>query len=205
MPKINVNYSKTIMYKICCNDLNITDIYVGHTTNFIKRKSHHKYSCNNSNDKLYSLKVYQFIRENGGWTNWCMIKIEDYPCNSLLDATKRERELYEELNATLNICIPSRTNKQWIEDNKDKIKEQTKEYYNANKDKIRDQMKEYREINKDIIKEYRKEYYDINIDKIKEYFNIKCECCCGGKYSLYQKKRHEKTNKHLNYINSLNV
>ena len=49
MPKKDIDYSKTIIYKIVCNDLNITDVYVGHTTNFIKRKARHKYDCNNIN------------------------------------------------------------------------------------------------------------------------------------------------------------
>jgi hypothetical protein len=42
MPKKLIDYSKTIIYKIVCNDLNIKDVYVGHTTNFIKSKALHK-------------------------------------------------------------------------------------------------------------------------------------------------------------------
>jgi hypothetical protein len=38
MPKTIIDYSKCVMYKIVCNDLEITDIYVGHTTNFTRRK-----------------------------------------------------------------------------------------------------------------------------------------------------------------------
>ena len=47
MPKTQINYSSTIMYKICCKDTLITEIYIGHTTNFIQRKNQHKISCNN--------------------------------------------------------------------------------------------------------------------------------------------------------------
>jgi hypothetical protein len=47
MTKQFIDYKKTIIYKIVCNDLNITDVYVGHTTNFINRKARHKYDCNN--------------------------------------------------------------------------------------------------------------------------------------------------------------
>ena len=39
MPKDIINYSSTIIYKIVCKDLNVKDIYIGHTTNFIKRKA----------------------------------------------------------------------------------------------------------------------------------------------------------------------
>jgi predicted GIY-YIG superfamily endonuclease len=42
MPKNATNYSKTIMYQICCKDLLVTEKYVGHTTNFTQRKRQHK-------------------------------------------------------------------------------------------------------------------------------------------------------------------
>ncbi len=120
MPLYTIDYSKTIIYKLCCNDLSITDIYIGHTTDFKSRKRGHKSSCTNEYDKYYNLRVYQFIREKGGWNNWNMVMIEKYSCNCKLEATKRERELIEELKATLNIQVPSRTQKEWVENNKDK-------------------------------------------------------------------------------------
>ena len=81
MPRTNINYANTIMYKFVCNDLNVTDVYVGNTTEFTKRKSSHKCNCNNENCKSHNLKVYQIIRANGGWLNWRMIEIKKYPCN----------------------------------------------------------------------------------------------------------------------------
>ena len=53
MPKTIIDYSKCIMYKIVCNDLEITDIYVGSTTAFTKRKCGHKTSCNNKTNKSH--------------------------------------------------------------------------------------------------------------------------------------------------------
>ena len=47
--------------------------------------------------------------DSGGWPNWSMILVEKYPCNDQLDATKRERYWYEQLNATLNSQVPSST------------------------------------------------------------------------------------------------
>jgi hypothetical protein len=67
MPLKNVNYENTVIYKIVCNDLTITDLYVGNTTNFTKRKGQHKNSCINEKSKSYNLKIYKIIRENGGW------------------------------------------------------------------------------------------------------------------------------------------
>ena len=91
MPKKNCDYSKTVMYKIVCNDLNITDCYVGHTTEFTKRKWSHKGDCDNDKRSHYHSRVYTFIRENGGWVNWTMIEIEKYSCNDGNESRSRER------------------------------------------------------------------------------------------------------------------
>ena len=80
MPRLKTDYSKTVIYKIVCNDLEIKDYYVGHTTDFTRRKSCHKCACCNENSRDYNFKVYQMIREYGGWNNWTMIEIEKFPC-----------------------------------------------------------------------------------------------------------------------------
>jgi hypothetical protein len=101
MPKLPIDYSKTIIYKIVCNDTNITD--------FTRRKQIHKHYCNKKNSKNYNLKVYKTIRENGDWNNWNMVMIEEISCKKRLEATKRERHCLEVLQANLNMVIPSRT------------------------------------------------------------------------------------------------
>ena len=130
MPKVEMDYSKTIIYKLVCKDINITDIYIGHTTNFTKRKNQHKSNCNNPNSKNYNLFVYKFIRNNGGWENFNMIEIEKYNCNDKLEACKRERHWIEELKSILNKYIPSRTSEEYRKDNK----ENKKIYDDNNKD-----------------------------------------------------------------------
>ena len=112
MPKLAIDYSNTLMYKFVCNDLNVTDNYVGHTTHWINRKNGHKSKCNNSNSPRYNLKVYQMIREHGGWDNWQMIEIEKYPCNDSNEATARERYWYDELNSTMNTNKPKTTDEE---------------------------------------------------------------------------------------------
>ena len=44
------------IYKISCLNENIKQIYIGQTNNFNNRKSKHKSSCCNSNDKRYNYK-----------------------------------------------------------------------------------------------------------------------------------------------------
>jgi hypothetical protein len=97
-----MDYSKSVIYKICSRDKSITDVYIGSTTSFVRRKNSHKSTCNNETDKGYNLYVYGFIRESGGWNEWEMIQIEEYPCTSRRELEFREEQIRTELNATLN-------------------------------------------------------------------------------------------------------
>jgi hypothetical protein len=105
MPKQSINYQNTEIYKIVCDDT--PEFYVGHTTNFIKRKQNHKRSCNIEKDRGYNFKIYKTIREFGGWDNWRMVLVEKFPCENKREAEKREEEIRVELKATLN------TNRAW--------------------------------------------------------------------------------------------
>ena len=149
MPKNIINYDNTIIYKLCCNDMTIKDIYVGHTTNFIKRKQCHKNCCNSPQNKKHHLYKYEFIRNNGGWNNWSMIEIIKLKCVDVYDACRIERDYIEELGATLNKYMPI-----IFEIEK---KEHAKEYY-----------KIYNEVNKHKLKEYAKKYYKERNKEIRE-------------------------------------
>ena len=75
------------IYKLCCNDTDITEEYVGSTKNFNRRRASHKSNCNNEKSKEYNYNVYHFIRVNGGFNNWRMIQLEVVNYE-----TKRERK-----------------------------------------------------------------------------------------------------------------
>jgi hypothetical protein len=186
MPLNTIDYSKTIFYKIVCNDLRIKECYVGHTTDFKSRKRLHKSKCTVEGNPKYHLKLYAFIRDNGGWMNWSMVPIETKKCESVYDALKRERELIEENQAQLNGHIPSRTYTEWKQDNSEKIKEQkhlwyeskkhtedfinaTKQYTIENANRIAESKKNYYLKNKEAITEYKKSYYIQHIQEKKDY------------------------------------
>jgi hypothetical protein len=192
MPKVDMNYSNTIIYKIVCKDINIKECYVGQTTNFSKRKYNHKSDCSNINSKHSNVYIYQFIKENGNWDNWDMIEIEKYNAVDKLDAAKRERYWIETLQATLNKIIPTRTEKEY-----------KKEYRQENKDKIKEKAKEYRQENKDKIKEQHKEYYEQNKDKIKECKKEHIKCICGSVFRKDIIRRHERTKKHTEFLKTI--
>jgi hypothetical protein len=206
------DYSKTVIYKIKHNeDYDDINIYIGSTTNFKVRKNQHKNSCNNENNKDYNYPIYQYIRDKGGWEKFVMIPITNFPCNSKNEKEIKERYYIDLLKPKLNKQLPTRTNKEWREDNKELILEKHKEWRDNNKDKISENGKIYRENNKELIsekyKEYRKnnkekikEYYENNKEKINEKRKEKVECQCGSIVRKSDIKRHERTQKHKNFL-----
>ena len=106
MPKTDIDYSNTIIYKITCKDPQITDIYVGHTTNFVQRKYAHKQCCINMKSCNYSCKLYDTMRNNGGWNNWNMEIVGFFNCKDHYEARIKEQEYFVLLNANLNSIEP---------------------------------------------------------------------------------------------------
>ena len=172
MPKVKADYSNTIIYKLCCNDPSITEIYIGHTTNFTQRKNKHKSSCNNNNN--FDTRVYNFIRNNGGWDNWSMVQLEQHNCKNKREAEAIEHNCIKQFNALLNfnkpyaMCKeePEKYKQNWYEENKDKILEKGKINYEENKEQKLEYQKQYAEDNKDKIKEQQNNYRDKNKDKL---------------------------------------
>lgn len=177
-----VNYNKSTIYKLCCKDTEITDEYVGSTTNFSRRKACHKSNCHSETGHSYNYRVYQFIREYGGWDNWDMVEIEKYCASDKNDLHKRERYWVETLKSNLNKQIPSKT--------KDEIKEYHKEY-----------DKKYYEDNQDKIKDTKKKYYEANQANIKEYHSTKIVCECGSEITRNSLSKHKRSAKHIKSLN----
>ena len=198
MPKIPIDYSKTIIYKIVCNDLNVNQCYVGHTTDMTKRKWGHKSVCNNEKNKGHNHKIYKIIRENGGWDNWNMLLVEKFPCKDKYDACKREREVYEEIDAKMNTVRPYLTQ----EEIKEYHKEYDKQYYQTNKEYKKEKFKEYNQLNKQKISAYKKKYREANKQKISERNKEKIECLCGSIVCRGDIAQHKRTAKHIEYLNS---
>jgi hypothetical protein len=211
MPKKTIDYSKTIIYKLVHNeDYDNANIYIGSTTDFVKRKYSHKISCNNEKDKSYNHKKYPYIRENGGWNEWNMIEIEKFPCNDGNETRAREEYWRSHFNAQLNMTRPYITEeqrkqyqKEYYDSNKDIILEKCKKYTEINKDKIAERSKGYYQNNKDKILEHSKEYNEQNRHKILEKNKEKKTCECGCIIRKYHLDRHRKSQKHLLLTNQM--
>jgi len=160
------------IYKIVCNDVSITDFYIGSTSNIRHRKCEHKYSCNNENRKSFNFKIYQIIRHNGGWNNWRMIVLEEMvEGTTLLQSRMREENYRLELQSTLNTrnCGTGLTKKEYekeyskTEKYKEYQKKYNKEYEQTDKRKeyLREYQREYSKNNRDKINERRRENYNL--------------------------------------------
>jgi hypothetical protein len=170
-------YENTSFYQIVCKDESITECYVGHTINFQQRIRQHSSICSNVDSDKHHLKVYDFIRSNGGWNNWNMIEIETCNCENVYEARAIERCWIESLGGELNCIIPNRDKPEyyqehiehiteykhnWYEKNKERIAIKSKQYYIDNKERRSEIMKKYYESNKEHLKQQSKEHYELN-------------------------------------------
>jgi len=160
MPKFDIYM---IWSKAC--DGNILRYY-GSTQNFIKRKYNHKKTYEHwvkqgrpNNKKCSSF----FILDNGDWK---MDKIDEID-GECWEARKLESE-YQKNNECVNVRIECRTNKEYCQDNKNKVAVFRKNYYNKHKEELLEKNKENYNLNKDKISEISKKKYNLNKDKILE-------------------------------------
>jgi len=153
---------KYIIYKITINDYT----YIGSTRDFNQRKITHKCAC-----KTKELKVYQMIREAGGWDKCEMIPIEEFDCEGHIQARIREEHWRREYNANMNTIRAYRTEEELIEQKKESNKKLGKAYHEANKEKEQ----------------------------------AKHTCECGGRYTHQSIRTHNKTKKHMAYLEEQNI
>lgn len=121
---------KYIIYKISIADFT----YIGSTRDLKQRKIEHKSSYYNEHHKEHNKKLYQIIRENGGWDCIDITPVEEYECENTQQAKIREEYWRREYNAQLNMMKAYRT--------REEFEQYTKEYYTTNRETILEQMKE---------------------------------------------------------------
>jgi hypothetical protein len=226
------DYNKGCIYMIKHNlDYNNENVYIGSCCNFTRRKYEHKSRCNNPNDKHHNIKLYQTIRENGGWDNWVMVRLHNFSCNEKYELNLEERKIIDLYQSKLNIQLPTRTRKEhyednkeqineyykkWYENNKEHINEYSKKWYENNKEKIMEKQKIYEEKNKEKLKEYRKKYYEEHKEERNEYakksyennkeeLKKKITCECGAIVRKYYITKHCESLKHISFLNLDNM
>ena len=184
-------YHTSKIYKI--SSPQCEKFYIGSTTQTLKERL-----------RLHK-KDYTIYKNGnrGNMTSFDIVKfddaiielIKDVKCENRKELNKIEGEcIKEHHDRILNKNIAGRTQKQYREAHKDKIKE----YYETNKEHYKNTNKEYYEANKEKIKEIKKEYHQRNKEKLNEKF----DCDCGSKYTFRHKARHAKSQKHQLFISN---
>jgi len=136
-----VNYQEALIYKIAHRYSPY--VYIGSTTNFGRRKSQHKANCNNEKLKNYNNKVYQTIRELGGWDNFEMVLVAKCPCDDKMELHAKEFEYQQLFDVNMNTYSAT----SGIDPNDP---EYMKKYYEKHREKKREKYRDYQ-------RKYRKE------------------------------------------------
>ena len=129
--------------------------------------------------------------EEFGVENVMMVLIEKFPCDDREDLTAREGHHIKN-NECINKRIAGRTDREYYQDNREKILQQVKDYNEANKEHKNEYHNNYSQINKDKWKQSNE----------KQRQQTTCDCGC-----VLQKKamsKHLKSKQHQNYINQMN-
>jgi hypothetical protein len=193
---MNRDYSKSKIYKIV--DYSTNNIYVGSTLKALSNRLAQHRSTYKSylNGKYHYVTSFKVLENN----NYRIELIENYPeCTSIEELHKREGEWIQRLDC-VNKFVPGRTQKEYQEANKDKIKEYNKEYRKVYKEYHKEYRKVYKEANKDKIKESQKEYRKANKNKIKERMKKVHKCICGRQFTYINKQQHFRTKIHSKFI-----
>jgi hypothetical protein len=201
----HINYETTpiVFYKFICENPEIQSCYVGHTTNFQQRKNSHKSRCNKITSVHYNYKIYQTIRENGGWDNWKMIEIDRQICVDKSDSCRIEQRYIDELQSNMNMINSIFNREQWYTDNKNRICQKNKYNYIDNKTDILNKNKQHRLNNLQRFCEMGKKYRETHVEQIQNYRSKIIMCDCNNTFTQGNKQQHLKSKKHLAYLKSI--
>ena len=125
MDIIDERYTRGKIYKIVCNETG--EVYYGSTIRkyISDRIAHHR--CEKKCESKHIINRNNYYYE----------LVEVYSCNNVYELETRER-WYIENNNCINNRIPTRTMKEWYEDNTG----YNKAYYQQNKEQMKEQRKE---------------------------------------------------------------
>ena len=104
------NYSNTIVYKIKCKDPEVPDFHLGYST-FKLTHVARMFEVRCKHDENWP--VCEFVRQHGGFENWCFERLPIGPCSSSLQARTELRKHFNADPPTLNKQLPTRTNKEY--------------------------------------------------------------------------------------------
>ena len=159
------DYSRGKIYKLVSKDTE--DVYIGSTCQTLKRRlTEHIYDYKRFLvGKQHFISSYHLVN----CEDVKIILIENFSYQTNAELHRREG-FYIRNTACVNECIPGRTKQEYRDENKAKLKAQTKKYYTNNKDRIHARD------------------------------CVKFVCDCGGKYTRQNRAIHRRTANHQSFI-----
>jgi hypothetical protein len=181
----------------CIKSKQTTNIYIGSTKLTLEeRLQYHKNNYNAWLNKKY-----------GYTTSFEILKYDDYYIE-LIETIEYNKDdelfaregYYQRIMECVNKYIMSRTHKQWIIDNQEHMNQYLKQYNLNNKPHKQEYNKQYYLENQEQLKEQRNKYYSENKEQINKKKGEKYTCECGLICNKSHKSRHEKTQKHITFL-----
>lgn len=177
------DYSKGKIY--CIRSPHTEKVYIGSTIQPLsKRMGGHRTTHKRFKSGLikYACSSFNILEAGDAYIEL----IENHPCKNKEELFRREGQIQRNTNDIINLFISGKTS--------DEIKKYRQEWQKKNKDKV----KEYREKNKEYLQEYREK----NREQLYKKQNEKYTCGCGKTFSKQNKTRHERSKKHLKWVES---
>jgi len=173
----------------CIRSPNTDLVYIGSTTQPLSKRFY------NHKKDFKSNKRYKNSFEILKYGNTYIELIENYPCNSKEELNRREGEIMRNTPNRCNKTIAGRTMKEWIDDNKEKLRQLRKERYKNNKETVLERNHEYYKNNKNKVKECSKKYRENNREKVaeiqKKWYEKNKERCSQRKKEYREKNKEQ--------------
>ena len=225
-------YENGKIYKI--TDVCYTTCYIGSTCESLsQRMARHreKYKHYQKTGKKHTNVVLLF--DEFGVDNCKIELIEYYPSENKTLLQKREGHYIKTLTC-INKRVEGRTQKEYREENKERLTERSREWYENNREycterarlkreifneeineqqrqsyyrhqaEINERRREQYDENKEQVNERRRELYIKNKSNLSEKRKEKIECECGSIVRKADMSKHIKTNKHQSFIATSN-
>ena len=192
------DYKEGKIYKIKCNETG--EQYFGSTTGSLQLRL----SCHKSKTKSKRQCMAKQIINRG---NFQIELVENYSCETKQELHKRER-FYIDNNECINHVIPTRTQKEYRELHKEKLKELNRTYEKEHRQERNTWQNNYYKTNEDYREKSKvraSQYYEQNKEKVLERMLVRYVCCCGAEGSVSNKLRHEKSQRHQKFINQTSL
>lgn len=190
-------------------------IYVGSTVTKLsdrlyKHRSRHKNKNTSDPNGLSSHEIFKY-------GDAYIELLEACPCENVEELRKREGEWIRKSNC-VNRYIAGRTKKEADIDNQQDRKEKGKEYYKKNAEVIKARVKKWAKENPEKVKARTKAYNaahkvekaikdkayrEANKERLQAKNRIKVKCPCGMTVVKCAIKRHERTERHQNFLKGI--